>query len=625
MAEEEVSGDLGPVGRAQAFNLVRGPETAPTDAAVVRTGVGLFSESERQELREYQQRLREVALGLRGATGDAAPVAPEAPVAPSTPVDPLAPAAPGASAVAPALVASRWISIGPSAVRLGQADTRPVVSGRVVGIALAHKANRVYVATATGGVWRSDHGGKFWRWMMDGWDRDPRTIRSTTLACGAIVVDPADPDRVFVGTGETQEGQFGGIGPVFSADGGRTWQVEAVTPAGALAGFGTWALAMDPGDSNRIVAATTAGLFVREPVTPGPGFQWRQVQPGTHNSVVAARAVTGGATVFYASLGAGGVVTSPDGVNWTAINDQFPTANVGRIVLAVQPGNTAVVYALVGDASGAVLGLWRRDTAIDGKWRPVPGVLADLYGSGSQGFYDSALAVDPGNVNVVYMGGATRNTNGQAGSCLDRGTITVTGTGAATTYAMASVSIGGAVHADLHTLVIDPEAHERLWVGCDGGVFMTNELRLAAPRFQSMNGGLANLNLSYLALHPTTDAMMIVGTQDCGSVRYTGEEVWLHSSWGDGGFGVIDWNNPHRMLTSYYGNRYRTTTDGGQQAYPVGASWAYGLVPGVTFTATVQNAVFYPPFVGTPRNAANAAEANRVAYGYAREIGRAHV
>jgi hypothetical protein len=76
------------------------------------------------------------------------------------------------------------------------------MSGRIARIAVAPGGSRVYVASALGGVWRSDDGGATWRTNEDSFDIDPTAFGATSLCCGAIAIDPAMPDRVYVGTGE---------------------------------------------------------------------------------------------------------------------------------------------------------------------------------------------------------------------------------------------------------------------------------------------------------------------------------------------------------------------------------------------------------------------------------------
>src|SRR6185503_3233738 len=105
----------------------------------------------------------------------------------------------------------------------------------------------------------SDDGATSWRSLMDGFDVDPTNFASASLACGAIAIDPADPNRVYVGTGEGDtDALFGfrltnalpayrGIGPIRSDDGGQMWVSEPTAAASpSLAGRAFFGLAVDP-------------------------------------------------------------------------------------------------------------------------------------------------------------------------------------------------------------------------------------------------------------------------------------------------------------------------------------------------------------------------------------------
>ena len=180
---------------------------------------------------------------------------------------------------------TNWVPIGPSAVAKGQPDGRPAISGRASGIAIAPGVSRVYVCTADGGVWRSDDGGVSWYSTMDAFDEDPTTADSTSLACGAIAIDEADPDRVYVGTGEGDTNAifsarvvsalpcYRGVGALRSDDGGGTW-VNEPTASGSptLAGAAFFSLAVDPANRENVVAATNVGLYRRE--LSGSTYQW---------------------------------------------------------------------------------------------------------------------------------------------------------------------------------------------------------------------------------------------------------------------------------------------------------------------------------------------------------------
>jgi hypothetical protein len=504
---------------------------------------------------------------------------------------------------------NNWIPIGPSVVRKGQASNRPAVSGRVAGIAIASLAGgtRVYLASANGGVWRSDDNGLNWHSTMDAWDLNPTTRASDSLACGAIAISPTNPDRVYVGTGEGGSGAYFGVGPIRTDDGGVNWFTEPTDPASpTLAGKSFYRLAVDPGDPERVVGATDSGLYRREPA--GGSFNWVRKLAGEWSSVVAAR--TASTTTFYAARYGGPVRTSTDGHSWTPISTGFPSSNVGRISLAVRPDDPTVLYALIAKGDDFhLLGVYRFNTS-DNTWRKINSAPTDLFGSDptdqGQGWYDIAIAVDPNNANRIYLGGSTKLSGGQWSGCLYRCNVTSSGSGSGLNYSMTKTSIGGTVHADLHELQFTPTDSNKLWVGCDGGIFLTNNATGGA-NFEPRNTGLATLTMNHLDIHPTEPAVLFCGTQDNGTTRYTGEEAWLHSDAGDGGFVVINWNDPYKILRTYVQGILYRTTDGGQ-SYD---SWDDVSLPSPDFN----NAEFYAPLVGTPVNTAAPAEADIVAFG----------
>jgi len=498
-----------------------------------------------------------------------------------------------------------WMSIGPVVVRKGQGATRPAVSGRAVGLAIANAATTMYLASANGGVWRSQDRGQTWQSKMDAWDLNPTTAQSDSLACGAIAIDPNDAERVFVGTGEGAGGAYFGVGPIRSDDGGTNWTTEPVAAGSPpLAGAAFYQLAVDPLDTNHVLGATTLGLYRRRLAAAGP--EWHRVLSGTFTSVCAAGA--GAGRRFFAAAWSGQPMRSADGQTWTAAGTGFPAVDVGRIGLAAtHTADGAVVYALVAHRTTYhLLGVWRLDP--DGRWRPVANMPANLFGSGArgQGWYDLAIAVDPTNVNRIYVGGSTVSSSGQWSGSLFRCDVSPAGAGSALTYSAVPAYIGAGCHADVHALVFEPGDPDRLWVCCDGGVFSTDAARTAAD-LTPRNVGLATLTMNHLGTHPSEEAVLFCGTQDNGTTRYTGEHIWLHSGPGDGGYAVINCADPYRILRTYtYGIIYRAI-DGGQ-GY---ASWAPVSIP----APHTNQSLFYAPLSSAPFDDAHPATADVVAFG----------
>jgi hypothetical protein len=529
----------------------------------------------------------------------AAAIAPQA--APA--IVPGAPIVPGAR---------NWLPLGPSVVIDGQTVGNQPVAGRVSRLAVAPGGAVVYAASANGGVFRSADGGTTWRSMMDRFDLDPNSFASASLVCGGIALDLADPNRVYVGTGEGDTLQlfrlrvtsalpaYRGIGAIRTDDGGANWIVESSSPD--LAGEAFFAIAVDPRDRENVLGATTAGLYRRVP-TSGGQFQWARVRPGVHATVVATS--SSGTTRFFCAVWGQGaapssVMHSDDGgATWTATGTGFPTGDVGRIALGVQPDKQNLIYAFVTTAAGALQGVYRLDGVTQG-WKrvnAVPNVLP-----GGQGSYDLSIAVDPVNPNLIYLGGDRMDQPPWGGSVW-RCEIAASGSAFKVNR---SSSIGTHAHADVHFVCHTPGDSNELWCCCDGGVFLNRDPR-GTGEFVSQNSGLACLCSNFIGQHPTDPNVLFSGLQDNGTAHTASGPIWTHVSGGDGGYCLINWADPDRVLVYANGVVYRSTT-GGTTHDGWAPVWNFGW------------ATMTQPIVGVPYDPANPSSADLVAVGAAQLV-----
>src|SRR5215831_4493719 len=126
-------------------------------------------------------------------------------------------------------------------------------SGRVIGFAVdPNNAAKYFVASASGGVWKTINNGNTWTPVFD---------REGSYSIGAIVLDLKNPLTVWVGTGEnnSQRSVSYGNGVYKSDDGGRTWRNVGLKTSEHIG-----RIAIDPKDSNIVYVAAQGPLW-------GPG------------------------------------------------------------------------------------------------------------------------------------------------------------------------------------------------------------------------------------------------------------------------------------------------------------------------------------------------------------------
>ncbi|HYH06220.1 MAG TPA: hypothetical protein VEK11_04075 [Thermoanaerobaculia bacterium] len=490
--------------------------------------------------------------------------------------------------------AQNWLPLGPNVLMNGQAMGFPPVGGRVSGLAIARDGLRIYAASANGGVFRSDNGGIAWRSLMDAFDVDPTNFASTSLACGAIAIDPNDPDRIYVGTGEGDtHGMFErrivhalpayrGIGAIRSDDGGATWLHER-TAAGSpdLAGKAFYALAVDPANREHVIAATTEGIYER--VLAAGGAEWVQRRPGIHASAIAITIAN--ATRYYAAETGGGVFRSDDAKTWTPAGTGLPKTDIGRIALAALPDDPRFLYAFVTTAGGGQKGLYRLELTTD-RWKKLSGEMLVL--TADQGDYDLALAVDPADETTVYIGGSSTGTSPYP-AAIARCTVSADG-------AVTSTGIGEHAHADVHVLVHSPGDANTLWAATDGGVFVHRSPR-GTGIFDSRNAGLSCLCPNFVGQHPTDPNQLWCGLQDNGTAHTLGGGIWTRVTGGDGGYCLVNWDDGNQVLVSMNGEVVRLVNGGFEMSKEFGF-----------FLMTY-------PLAAPPRNPARKADAKLAAVG----------
>ena len=385
------------------------------------------------------------------------------------------------------LSSSHWTAVGPASIQEGPSGS-PLVSGRLTGIAAnPTNANVIYVAAAGGGVWKTINGGTSWTPLTDG---------QSTLFMGAIALAPSSPNTIYAGTGEANNSgdSFYGRGVLKSTDGGTTWKLLGTTLFNHVA---ISKIVVDPTNANTVYVAidgnASNGSFSSGNVgvwksTDG-GTTWKNTTTGIANvdhnvddfsdlviDPVSPQTLYTAVGTYYGARGNGIYKTTNGGTSWAFAGDAPKGAGLGRITLAISKTSDQTLYASISNPnfSGGHFGelLEMLKTTNGGAhWTPLSNTPNYMGSNGfGQGWYDTTLAVDPTNANVVFAGGS-----GNGGS---PGIIESTN-GGATWSDIYDVLTGP--HSDDHALVFDD--NDKLLDGNDGGIW-----RLANPAPRAPSG-----------------------------------------------------------------------------------------------------------------------------------------
>jgi len=306
----------------------------------------------------------------------------------------------------------RWRSIGPANMG-GRIDDFAVVEGHT---------SVFYVGAATGGVWKTTNSGTTFEPLFD--DQGSPSI-------GDICIAPSDPNIVWVGTGEPNNRQSSswGDGVYRSLDGGKTWQNMGLKDSKHIG-----RIVIDPRDPNIVYVAALGHLWGpnRERgvyKTTDAGKTWTQslfVNDDTGVIDIAMDAQSPG-TLYAAAyqrrrtpwgfngggLGSGIYKTIDGGASWSRLTKDLPEGNIGRIGLDIYRGNPNIVYAIIENAKGGVF----RSEDRGATWKKMSDV-------DSRPMYYSQIRIDPNNDQRIWQCAANMYTSEDGGKTWVQNVVT---------------------------------------------------------------------------------------------------------------------------------------------------------------------------------------------------------
>ena len=363
------------------------------------------------------------------------------------------------------------------------------MGGRIDDLAVVESnPSTYYIAFATSGLWKTVNNGTTFEPVFDTY---------STSSIGDVAVCQSDPNIVWVGTGEPNNRQSStfGDGIYKSTDAGKTFTHMGLKETQTIA-----RVVIDPKDPNTVYVAALGHLFGPNKErgiykTTDGGKTWNNIKFINEDTGFTDIAIdpVDNKTLYAASYqrrrtgfgfngggpGTGLWKTTDAGKSWTKIEGNgLPEQMLGRIGLDVARSNPNVIYAQIevgtemgtgvpaesADAPGGGQGGGGGGGGFGGQQnRPPDPKRSGLWRSDDKGktwkfmsnennrpMYYSQVRVDPTNPEIVYTGGLNFSRSTDGGKTFK--------------------NLSGVAHSDHHAIWIDPKDNKHVMVGNDGGL-----------------------------------------------------------------------------------------------------------------------------------------------------------
>ncbi len=332
-----------------------------------------------------------------------------------------------------------------------------VTGGRVHDVeALPSDPSTIFVASASGGLWKTTNRGITWTNVFD-------TMAVSTF--GDVAIAPSNPSIVYAGTGEQNNRQSTswGNGIYRSDDGGDSWKHLGLVETRHIG-----KVEVHPGNPDVVYVAALGNLWAPSSdrgvfkSTDG-GATWEKVFfVDEFTGVVDMVLDPSNPDVLYAAAyqrlrrawgfngggpGSGIFKTTDGGATWTELTKGIPAGDKGRIGLAISYSNPRVLNALIQTDNNDETGTYRSEDA-GSTWERVNPM-------NGRPMYYSEIFIDPNEEDRVYVLATSSHKSENGGVDFDEIAVRPT------------YDVG--VHADHHALWIDPNDSNHLYLGGDAG------------------------------------------------------------------------------------------------------------------------------------------------------------
>lgn len=429
------------------------------------------------------------------------------------------------------------------------------MSGRIVDIAVDPEVSSTrYLATASGGAWKTTNSGTTWNPIFDSYG---------SYSTGCITVDPHNRFTVWLGTGENNSQRSVGYGDGLykSVDGGRSFKKVGLENSEHIA-----KVIVHPEDSDTVFVAAQGplwssggdrGLFK----TTDGGKTWSNIlkiseHTGVTDLVLDPRDPN---TMYAASyqrrrhvwtLIDGGPEsaihkTTDGGQTWKKITSGLPGGDLGRIGLAISPMKPDVIYSIVEAANGGS-GFFRSANRGE-SWSKQ-----SSYISSSPQYYQEIVAC-PHKFDRIYSLDTYMHVSEDGGK-------TFSGLGESNK------------HVDNHAMHIDPNDENHLIIGCDGGLYETwdrgknYQFATNLPLAQFYKIAVGTDKPFYYVYGGTQDNATQGGPSQTNNVHGIRSSDWFTTVFGDGFDPAVDPDDPNTIYSQWqYGGLVRFDKRTGQR------------------------------------------------------------
>jgi photosystem II stability/assembly factor-like uncharacterized protein len=440
------------------------------------------------------------------------------------------------------------------------------MSGRVTAIDVQlSNPDVMYAGTASGGLWKSTSGGIKW---------DPIFDKESTGSIGAVAIQQSNPSVIWVGTGEgnPRNSLNGGYGIYKSLDGGKSWKSMGLEKTRHI-----HRIIIDPTDPNTVYVGAIGSPWGVHPErgvfkTTDGGNTWEKIlytnnktgvadmvmDPTNPNKLLVAMWEHKRDPWFFKSGGKGSGLhmTHDGGKSWKKLTEEdgLPKGELGRIGITIAHNKPNIIYALVEAKKNA---LYKSE---DGgfKWKKIN----DKNDIGNRPFYYSDIHVDPENENRVFSVFTYVNVSEDGGKNF--------------TQLMPAYGVSNGVHPDHHAWWIHPENGQFMIDGNDGGLNITKD----GGKTWRFIGNLPVAQFYHISTDNEYPYNVYGGMQDNGSWRGPAyvwraqgirNSYWQEIAFGDG-FDVVPDKDDSR-----YG--YAMSQQGNVRRYDWKTGNSYGVRP----------------------------------------------